>query len=293
VPTVTVRDRLEPAQQVAVRTVADRVEARDGAPPLNDQALSRLGDAGPGLVHLLSEDTGEITGYAQLDGPEVTVVGSPAAIDSLLAAAEATATSTHLLLWSHGRRSAVAGIAETRGYENVRTLWQLRRSLSDIPDVAPPPGIGIRRFVPEHDEKAWLAVNAAAFAAHPDQGRWTVRDLAAREAEPWFDPAGFLLAERDDGLLGFHWTKLHPDGVGEVYVLGIDPAAQGMHLGPALLSAGLRYLAGRGARDVLLYVEDDNRKALALYEQFGFDRYDRDVQYRRVLTTPEQVLPAP
>src|SRR5262245_7193969 len=254
--------------------MADRLEARDGAPPLNDQALSRLGDTEPGLVHLISVDNGQVSGYAQLDGAEVTAAGSAEAIDALLDTAEAAATSAQLLLWSHGQRSAVARIAEDRGYEKMRTLWQLRRSLSDVPDVDPPPGARIRSFVPGQDEERWLVVNAAAFATHPEQGRWTLRDLAAREVEPWFDPAGFLLAERDGTVLGFHWTKLHPDGLGEVYVLGVDPAAQGMHLGSALLSAGLRYLAERGAPDVLLYVEDDNQQALALYERFGFHRHD-------------------
>jgi mycothiol synthase len=268
--------------------MTDRLEASDGAPPLNDQALSRLGEQESGLVHLLSVDNGQVTGYAQLDGTEVTAVGSPGAIDALLAAAEATAMTAPLLLWSHGQRSAVARIAEDRGYEKVRALWQLRRSLSDVPDVDPPPGVRIRTFVPGQDEETWLAVNAAAFATHPEQGRWTLRDLAAREAEPWFDPAGFLLAERTGAVIGFHWTKLHPDGLGEVYVLGVDPAAQGMHLGPALLTAGLRYLAGRAAPEVLLYVEDDNQKALALYERFGFHRYDRDVQYSLTLTGPER-----
>jgi len=284
VPTVNVLDHLDPTQQRSVRALADRLEARDSAPPLNDQALSRLGDAEPGLSHLISVDNGQVTGYAQLDPTEVTAAGSPEAIDALLVAAEATATSTQLLLWSHGQQSAVAHIAEDRGYEKVRTLWQLRRSLSDVPNVDPPPGVRIRTFVPGQDEQAWLAVNAAAFATHPEQGRWTLRDLAAREVEPWFDPAGFMLAEEDGAVIGFHWTKLHPDGLGEVYVLGVDPAAQGMHLGPALLSAGLRYLAERGAPDVLLYVEDDNQKALALYEQFGFHRYDRDSQYSLTLT---------
>jgi mycothiol synthase len=285
---VNALDRLDSAQQTSVRAMADRLEARDGAPPLNDQALSRLGSAEPGLVHLISVDNSQVTGYAQLDRSEVTAAGTPEAIDALLVAAEARATSTRLLLWSHGQRSAVAHIAEERGYERVRTLWQLRRSLSDVPDVDPPAGVRIRPFVPGQDEESWLAINGAAFATHPEQGRWTRRDLAAREAEPWFDPAGFLLAERDGGVIGFHWTKLHPDGLGEVYVLGVDPAAQGMHLGPSLLAAGLRYLAGRGAPEVLLYVEGDNQKALALYEHFGFHRYDRDSQYSLALTEPER-----
>ena len=195
--TVSGRDRLEPAEQAEVRALAVSAEATYGAPPLNDQAFSRLSDAEPGLIHLLAEENGELIGYAQLDHVEVTVVGRPDAIDILLAAGEAAAHSDQLLLWSHGRRSAVGAVAEARGYEVIRTLWQLRRPLTAVQEVAPPPGVTIRTFVPGQDEAAWLRVNAAAFATHPEQGRWTWRDLAAREAEPWFDP--FRLLPRRTG----------------------------------------------------------------------------------------------
>jgi mycothiol synthase len=67
--------------------------------------------------------------------------------------------------------------------------------------------------------------------------------------------------------------------IGEVYVLGVAPAAQGMRLGPALLAAGLRYLASRGLAEVLLYVDGENVAALRLYERAGFHRHDLDVQY--------------
>ncbi len=92
----------------------------------------------------------------------------------------------------------------------------------------------------------------------------------------------------DDGeLLGFHWTKVHPAGdagdeaVGEIYVLGVDPAAQGMHLGAALTDLGLAHLHGRGLRSVLLYTEESNTTAVRLYEARGFTRFAVDVQWRR------------
>jgi mycothiol synthase len=167
------------------------------------------------------------------------------------------------------------------GFEPVRELHQLRRSLADLPDEPPlAEGVVVRPFVPGRDEEAWLAVNAAAFASHPEQGRWTRADLAARMAEPWFDPAGFLLAERGDELLGFHWTKVHPDGSGEVYVLGVAPAAQGLGLGNALLVRGLAHLAAAGCPAVLLYVDGDNPTALRLYEKAGFTSHDLDVQWQ-------------
>ena len=109
----------------------------------------------------------------------------------------------------------------------------MRRRLTDAePEVETPTGVRIRAFVPGRDEENLLAVNNAAFADHPEQGTWTLRDVAVREREDWFDPAGLLLAERiEDGeLLGFHWTKVHGEGdsaIGEIYVLGVAPAAQG------------------------------------------------------------------
>ena len=121
----------------------------------------------------------------------------------------------------------------------------------------------MRAFVPGQDEEAWLAVNAAAFAHHREQGRMTRADLEAREAEPWFDPAGFLLAERDGDLVGFHWTKVHPDGSARSTCSGVAPAAQGLRLGPALLTRGLAWLAEHGCGTaMLLYVDDDNPGAL-------------------------------
>src|SRR5262249_50398724 len=155
------------------------------------------------------------------------------------------------------------------------------RPLYDLPEVPLPAGVHLRAFVPGQDEDAWLAVNAAAFADHAEQGRWTRADLETREREAWFDPSGFLLAFRDDRLVGFHWTKVHPTGIGEVYVLGVAPQAQGLHLGPALLTAGLAYLAGRGAAEVMLYVDDSNTAAMRLYQRYGFAQYDVDAQYAR------------
>jgi mycothiol synthase len=160
------------------------------------------------------------------------------------------------------------------------------------PSPALPDGVHVEAFRPGCDEQAWLRVNSRAFAAHPEQGRWSPDDLRLREEEGWFDPAGFLMAWRGDPdaggtLLGSHWTKVHPAGdvgpepAGEIYVLGIDPDAQGMRLGRALTDLGLAHLRSRGLRQVLLYVEEDNAPAVALYERSGFTRWSVDVSWRR------------
>jgi mycothiol synthase len=131
-----------------------------------------------------------------------------------------------------------------------------------------------------------VELNAAAFADHPEQGRWSVADLRVRLAEAWFDPAGFLLAERDGRLVGFHWTKVHGgdhahEPIGEVYVLGVAPTAHGGGLGIALTLAGLHHLRERGLSRAMLYVDESNQPAVSLYEKLGFTRWSTDVSFAR------------
>jgi mycothiol synthase len=281
VPDVT---RAEPADiRAAVLELAADVAAADAAPPLSDQALTQLRAPAAAVVHLVAREAGTVVGYAQRDGETAEIAAQPGAVPALLATLLEQASPAGLLLWSHGRHSRLIPLLEAAGAQRVRELHQLRRPLTELPPDPPlPADVRVRAFRPGSDDAAWLAINAAAFAHHPEQGRWTQADLEARIGERWFDPAGFLLAERGDELLGFHWTKVHPDGAGEVYVLGVAPAAQGLGLGNALLTRGLRHLAAVGCPEVLLYVDGDNPGALRLYERGGFRRYDLDVQWRLV-----------
>ena len=264
----------DPSLLDRVRALVAAVTAEDGRAPLSDQALTRLG--APGVEHATALDGDRVVGYAQLDGRSLEVAAETAAIAPLLAAFAGRPT----LVWTHGRHSRLTAVLAGHGFTRARELHQLRRATAEpLPERPLPDGVRLTGFTVGRDEAAWLRLNAAAFAHHPEQGRWTSADLAAREREPWFDPDGFLLARRDGALVGFHWTKVHPDGAGEVYVIGVDPAAQGSGLGAALLVRGLALLRERGCPEVLLYVDGDNAPALALYERFGFVRHDLDVQW--------------
>ncbi|WP_460364792.1 mycothiol synthase, partial [Actinocorallia lasiicapitis] len=182
-------------------------------------------------------------------------------------------------IWAHGDLPAAAALAAALGLARVRALFQLRRPLNDsLPVNRIHAGFAIRTFEPS-DAEAWLRLNRVAFADHPEQGQWTIDDLRHRMDEPWFDPSGFFLATKGDRLVGFHWTKTHPDGLGEVYVVGVDPSIQGVGLGRTLTLAGLHHLRDRGLPTVLLYVDESNTSAVRLYESLGFTRHQTDVMY--------------
>lgn len=279
-------------EAAAVRSLAEATTAADGVAPLSEQPLLWLTGGGPQIRHLRVRAP-ELVGYGQVDlrDPALAsaeVVVHPAhrrhGIGSALIDAARDAVRDRggdaVAVWAHGDVPAARAFAAARGYPVVRELWQMALD----PLVAPEPpdlpaGVRVRAFEPGRDEDAWVAVNARAFAAHPEQGRLTRADLADRMAEPWFEPAGLLLAERDGRLLGFGWTKIVGD-VGEIYALGVDPDARGQRLGPALTALMLAHLAERGIRRALLYTEGDNVPAIALYRKAGFARSAVDVMYR-------------
>jgi mycothiol synthase len=280
--------------------------AADGVAPVSEEGVLRLQHGGPdGGRDLTARDVGgALLGYARLELPagepdaEAELVVRPQARRrgvgaALLTRLEQLAGDRPLRVWAHGQLPGSAELATGRGYSRARVLLQMRRPLAGVdPDPRPtlPAGVTVAPFRPGTDEAAWLAVNARAFADHPEQGRWTPADLELREAEPWFDPAGFFLAWADEPtgprLLGSHWTKVHPAGdpaeepIGEVYVLGIDPSAQGLGLGRALTDLGLAHLRRAGLSHVLLYVEEENTAAVTLYERTGFTRHAVDVSWR-------------
>ena len=279
-------DLLEPARIEAVVELAEAATTADGTAPLNEAALLHLRRPRPGVVHLLADQAGHLIGYAQLHGEPPSRTGELVVHPDhrgqgvgrkLLAA---MITQGPLRVWAMGETGAAQALARGSQLVPVRRLLIMKRSLAGVIPVSPPPtGVTIRTFVVGEDEREWLAVNAQAFAGHPEQGRIGLDDLTDRMAEPWFDPEGFFVAIRDSAMIGFHWTKQHPGGLGEVYVLGVDPEAGGEGLGRALLSIGLEYLRQRGNTEVELYVEADNEPAVALYGGYGFRVVSRDVMY--------------
>ncbi|MET9364064.1 mycothiol synthase [Streptomyces sp. NPDC006632] len=287
-------DELGPAQAQAVLELLAEAARTDGQQAVSEQGRLRLrGGRREGVRHFLLTVDGTLTGYAQVEdtdpveAPAAELVVHPAqrghGHGRALGSALLGSTGKRLRVWAHGGHSAARHLAQVLGLTLFRELRQLRRPLNeaDIAEPGWPAGVTVRTFTPGEDDAAWLAVNAAAFAHHPEQGSLTQRDLDDRKAEPWFDPKGFFLAEKDGELVGFHWTKVHAEErLGEVYVLGIRPDAQGGGLGKALTATGLRHLAAEGLPTAMLYVDADNTAALAVYERLGFVTHEVDLMYR-------------
>lgn len=292
---VIVVDEVTGPQLRATERLIDAAARTDGQSAVSEQGRLLLrGGRRDGVKHLLLQHEDQLVGYAQLDGtdpveaPSAELVVHPAhrgqGHGRLLGGALLAASGHRLRLWAHGGHPAARHLAQVLGLTLFRELRQLRRPLGGLRDVDPvlPEGVTVRSFVPGRDDAAWLALNAEAFAHHPEQGALTQIDLDARKKEPWFDPSGFFLAVRGEKLLGFHWTKVHSaESLGEVYVVGVAPEAQNLGLGKALTLIGLRYLAAdRALPTAMLYVDADNTAALRVYEGLGFRTHERDLMYR-------------
>jgi len=316
IPQVEVVGVLDAEEIRAVAVLVEAATEADGVRPLSEHVMLHLRYGGDQPVrNVLVYVDGMLSAYGHLDvtdevaGASAEVVVHPdrrgAGLGRLLVQSVLDQTTTRRLrLWAHGDHPAAAALAASMGFRQSRALWQMRRSLfAPLPQAAVPKDVTVRTFRPDEDDEAWVALNALAFRDHPEQGTWTVEELHRRMGEAWFDPAGFFLAERDGGLVGFHWTKVHGgkdhgndesanhphDGhghpaVGEVYVVGVHPDQHGSGIGKALTIVGLRHLRRLGLPDAMLYVEADNAAAIRLYTGLGFTRWETDVMFSRDVT---------
>ena len=280
----------ESALSAWIGELADRARSVDGQPPFSDQAIvdARRGER---RVLAIGEVAAALLATPADGAAEAEFVVDPDArrhghgtvlVQSLIEQANG-----ELLIWAHGDHPAARALAARFGFDPVRTLLQLRAEVDPSTSSGSggrpsgsggEPVEGVSTFRPGTDDADWLALNARAFANHPEQGSVSQADLTDLTREPWFDADDFLLLWSNGALIAYCWLKVE-NGVGEFYVVGVDPDRQGEGLGRTLVAAGLSRLASRGIRTAALYVEADNEPAVRLYRSFGFANHSIDIQY--------------
>ncbi|HXF73056.1 MAG TPA: mycothiol synthase [Actinomycetota bacterium] len=281
-----------PRELLGLAELIDRTARHDGHRPIGDHALIELKQGPRVFPHAAFAATAaeQLVGYAHLSrretrhGWRLEAFVAPSwrgrGIGTALVGAVLDHVAAHgggrLHAWAYLPGPAHERIAARFGMRVVRRLLRMSRPLP-APSVAVPPGYRIRAFRPS-DAPAWLELHNRAFADHPDAGGWRPEDLAWHLEEPWFEPEGFLLAERADGLAGYCWMKLE-DRLGWVYFLGVAPEDRGTGLAPALCAAGLAWAHERGAGRGVLYVDEGNAPALRLYRKLGFEVEHVDLCY--------------
>ena len=279
----------------AIRELLAEAEQADGESPISDQALiAALSGARPlfafdsaslGASGAQSPVAVGILGDGELDlvvRPSARGAGvGRAALDMLLAAADRTVSGS-LRVWAHGENPAAAALLAGAGFAPTRTLYRLaldpERLAAASADAHPlPDGFRTEEFDEENPAHldAWVRVNAAAFADHPEQGAITATDFAILREQEWFDPQDLILAAdaASGDIVGFTWVKtLRTEEATEteLYVLGVDPAYSGRGLGAALLGTTLALMRAHRPDRITLYVDGENTQARALYDRAGF-----------------------
>jgi mycothiol synthase len=292
-----IKRQMTPSDIAEVAELLAAAERADGHRPLDDHAWLDLVEGGrPGFAGLVAWEPGHDhpVAYAQVSRGnnswalelvvdphhryEMATIG-PELLDAAVSVI-ADGGGGHVHWWVFEPTAAHDALAREVGLAPGRMLLQMRRPLpldveADLPT---------RPFRVGEDERAWLEVNNRAFHSHPEQGGWDVDTLLAREKEPWFDPEGFLLHERDGQLAAFCWTKVHPAAapdpvLGEIFVIAVDPAFQGLGLGRSMTVAGLDWLHHHGIDTAMLYVDAVNTPAVKLYASLGFTHHHTDRVY--------------
>jgi mycothiol synthase len=304
--------KLSKSQQEAVLKLIKDTTAFDNLPPIAEHILLHLRHGGDKAdSHLLVEKDEDVIGYAHLDqtdlvaGPSIELVVDPKfrgeGVGKQLLGKAIEICGKDVRLWVHGEQPAAHAVATSFGFEKIRTVLQMSKSLTDIQQLPKvnkkeiDQDIVIRSFLPGIDSDAWLSLNNKVFKEHPEQGNWQLADLNIRLGEEWFDEQGFFLVEIYNKIIGSTWTKIHGShthkhegeieshahpAIGEIYITAVDQEYSGRGIGKVLTITALNYLKYQGLSDAMLYVDFDNKAALNLYQSLGFTQSGMDILYK-------------
>lgn len=148
------------------------------------------------------------------------------------------------------------------GFTVVEELHLLVHSLDELPPVPPVPELRRAR----REEGTDLArIDAAAFA----DPFWHLDEEGLAQAQAATPSSRLRVAAVQDRAVGFAVTG-RSGRQGFVQRLAVHPAAQGRHVGTALVADALSWLRRRGAAQATINTQLENDRALQLYLRAGF-----------------------
>jgi mycothiol synthase len=277
--------RLRADQREQLHALIAGVEAAVGRSPLSENKVMRLEGGLDSREVVVVDEDGRLVGYGQAAwhrgagetrghwALEVVVESQSRhgdIVERLIEDLREEVGDDDSTLWS--RSAYVSEAAASGGWSRQRVLWEMHAKLPVAPVESVDIGFRFDTFGVGIDEEAWLEANNVTFAGHPENGQMTRRDLETRMAQGWFDASGFILAWHGTELAGSCWTKVHDNGVGEIYIVGVVPRWEGHGLGKVLVRLGLDHLATvENTATAMLFVESSNERAIDLYQQLGFE----------------------
>jgi mycothiol synthase len=162
-------------------------------------------------------------------------------------------------------------LAARLGFAHERWFWRMDRPRGPVPGPAWPEGVTMRTFDgSEAMLRGWTDAYNDSFAHHFRFVPATIEYARDLVRAPGFRPDGLALAFRDGACIGF-CRNLLLESRGEIAVLGVAHASQGIGLGRALLRWGVAWLQSASPAPVTLLVDGQNEGALGLYRSEGFE----------------------
>jgi ribosomal protein S18 acetylase RimI-like enzyme len=162
-----------------------------------------------------------------------------------------------------------------RGHEWSHMVCDLSSSTLKQPDI--PEGFSLRPIVEVDNEEIWPTYNETFLSSGDrrylnqteEQRRENFNDFFNRSKSIEKDAS--LLLYAGDQIVGFHKINLYEFG-GFVNGVGIHPDYRRRGLGKLLMTSSIVRAAENGMKDLILEVDIDNQRAIALYEQLGFKK---------------------
>lgn len=159
---------------------------------------------------------------------------------------------------------------EGLGFEFFYVEHEMARELAALPERPPIAGLTIERWAAAHDGPLRDTYNDA-FSTRGFRGygedEWRAERFSAQDD---FMPEASFVAIAGDQIVGFTMC-LRAEDEGWIDSAGVRPAWRGQGIADALLVRSMEAMRVAGMKRVVLRVNENNARAIAVYRRMGFE----------------------